>query len=70
MPRAIWSGAISFGLVNVPVRMFSAVAEHDLHFHFVHEPDRLREGVQSGGPPGAADEIVKAFEFERASTST
>ena len=28
MPRAIWSGAISFGLVNVPVRMFSAIDEH------------------------------------------
>lgn len=32
MPRAIWSGSISFGLVNVPVRMYSAIDEHKLHF--------------------------------------
>ncbi len=42
MPRAIWSGAISFGLVNVPVRMYSAVAEHKLHFNYVH-PDKQPE---------------------------
>src|SRR6186997_1030404 len=35
-PRALWSGSISFGLVNVPVRLFSAVSEHKLQFHFVH----------------------------------
>jgi DNA end-binding protein Ku len=32
MPRALWSGTISFGLVNVPVQLFSAVKEHKLHF--------------------------------------
>ena len=35
MPRAIWSGSISFGLVNVPVRMYSAIDEQDVRFHFV-----------------------------------
>jgi DNA end-binding protein Ku len=39
VPRAIWSGTISFGLVSVPVRMMSAVSEHKLPFNFVHEPD-------------------------------
>jgi DNA end-binding protein Ku len=33
MPRAIWTGSISFGLVNIPVRLFTAVREHDAHFH-------------------------------------
>jgi DNA end-binding protein Ku len=33
MPRAIWSGAISFGLVNVPVKAFTAVRDHNVHFH-------------------------------------
>ncbi len=33
MPRAIWSGTISFGLVSVPVRMYSAIDESDLRFH-------------------------------------
>ena len=74
MPRAIWTGTISFGLVNVPVRMYSAVQEHDLHFHYVHEPDTGRIGYQkvckAEDKPVPDDEIVKAFEWRRASTST
>ena len=68
MPRAIWSGAISFGLVNVPVRMYSAIDEHKLHFHFVHEKDESPIGYQKicklEDKPVADDEVVKAFEFE------
>ena len=68
MPRALWTGAISFGLVNVPVRMYSAIAEHDLHFHLIHEPDGSRIGYQkickAENEPVPEDEIVKAFEFE------
>ena len=68
MPRAIWSGAISFGLVNVPVRMFSAIDEQDLRFHLIHEPDGGRIGYQkickAENEPVPDDEIVKAFEFE------
>ena len=37
--RAIWKGAVSFGLVNVPVRLFSATQEHDIRFHQVHRAD-------------------------------
>ena len=33
MARPIWTGSISFGLVNVPVKAFSAVRDHDVHFH-------------------------------------
>ena len=69
MPRAIWTGAISFGLVNVPVRMYSAIGEHDLHFHYVHEPDGSRIGYEKicklEDKPVPAAEIVKAFEFEK-----
>jgi len=39
MPRALWSGSLSFGLVNVPVQLFSAVRDLDLHFHQLHEKD-------------------------------
>ena len=46
MPRSIWSGSISFGLVNVPVRLYSAVQEHKLHFHFAHEKDSSPIGYQ------------------------
>ena len=45
-PRSLWTGSISFGLVNVPVRVYSAVAEHTLHFHFVHEKDDSRIGYE------------------------
>jgi DNA end-binding protein Ku len=69
MPRAIWTGSISFGLVNVPVRMYSAIEEKDLHFNFVHEPDGSRIGYQkickTEGVPVSDEEIVKAFEYEK-----
>ncbi len=69
MPRAIWSGSIAFGLVNVPVRMTSAVSEHTLHFHYVHEPDGSRIGYEkvckAEDKPVSDDEIVKAFEIEK-----
>jgi DNA end-binding protein Ku len=68
-PRAIWTGSISFGLVNVPVRMYSAISETDLRFHLIHEPDGGRIGYQkickTEGEPVDDDEIVKAFEFEK-----
>jgi len=69
MPRSIWTGSISFGLVNVPVRMYSATDEHDLHFNLIHEPDGSRIGYQkickAEGEPVPDAEIVKAFEFEK-----
>jgi DNA end-binding protein Ku len=39
MPRAIWSGSLSFGLVNVPVQLYSAVRDHRLRFRQLHDPD-------------------------------
>ena len=69
MPRAIWSGSISFGLVNVPVRMYGAIDEHDLHFHYVHQKDASRIGYEkickAEGKPVPDEEIVKAFEYEK-----
>jgi DNA end-binding protein Ku len=68
MPRALWSGAISFGLVNVPVRMYSAIAEKDLHFHLIHEPDGARIHFQKvagkNNKPVPDDEIVKGYELD------
>jgi DNA end-binding protein Ku len=42
MPRSIWSGAISFGLVNVPVKLYSAVSRKSVRFHQLHEKDGAR----------------------------
>ncbi len=68
MPRSIWSGAISFGLVNVPVRIYSAVSEHDLHFNYIHVKDGSRIGYEKickqEGKPIPDGEIAKAFNWE------
>jgi DNA end-binding protein Ku len=37
MPRAVWSGSLSFGLVNIPVKAFTAVHDHTIHFHQLHK---------------------------------
>jgi DNA end-binding protein Ku len=41
MARSIWSGSLSFGLVNVPVALFSGVRDTDLHFRQLHEKDHV-----------------------------
>src|SRR5919204_5175620 len=69
MPRAIWSGAITFGLVNVPVRIYSAISEHKLQFHLVHKKDDSPIGYQKickkEDKPVPDKEIVKAFEYRK-----
>jgi len=68
-PRALWSGSIAFGLVNVPVRLYSAVHEHRLEFHLVHAKDDGPIGYEKvcklEGKPVDGDEIVKAYEVEK-----
>jgi len=46
MARALWSGSVSFGLVNVPVALFSAARDLDVHFHQLHEPTNARIEVR------------------------
>jgi DNA end-binding protein Ku len=69
MPRALWTGSISFGLVNVPVRLYSAISEHKLQFHFVHQKDDSPIGYQKickkEDKPVPEKEIVKAFEYRK-----
>jgi DNA end-binding protein Ku len=66
--RPLWSGSISFGLVNVPVRVFSAIHEHRLHFHLVHEADdgriRYEKVCTLENRTVDDEEVVKAFELE------
>jgi DNA end-binding protein Ku len=42
MPRAIWSGSVSFGLVNVPVKLLTATSPKDVRFHQLHDVDHGR----------------------------
>jgi DNA end-binding protein Ku len=69
MPRAIWSGTISFGLVSVPVKMFSATESKELRFHFLHRDDLTPIGYdkvrKDTGEHVDADEIVRGFEIEK-----
>ena len=69
MARAIWSGAISFGLVNVPVRMYSAIDEKDLRFNLLHVKDGSRIGYEKickdEGARVPDDEISTAYEVAK-----
>jgi len=46
MARSLWSGSLSFGLVNVPVALYSAARDLDVHFHQLHEKDGARIEVR------------------------
>jgi DNA end-binding protein Ku len=69
MAHAIWSGAINFGLVTIPVKLFTAVKTDDLSFNMLHKKDEGRikyERVCSvDGIPVPWDEIVKGYEYEK-----
>lgn len=69
MAHAIWSGAINFGLVTIPVKLFTAVKTDDLSFNMLHAKDEGRikyERICSvDGKPVPWDEIVKGYEYEK-----
>jgi DNA end-binding protein Ku len=69
MAHAIWSGAINFGLVTIPVKVFTAVKTDELSFNMLHKKDEGRikyERVCSvDGKPVPWDEIVKGYEYEK-----
>lgn len=66
--RAIWKGAVSFGLVNVPVRLYSATENHDVQFRQVHREDggriRYKRICSIDGEEVAYDDIAKGYETE------
>jgi DNA end-binding protein Ku len=68
MPRAIWKGSISFGLVNAPVAMYAAISERNLHFHLVHKTDMAPIGYQKTckrhKKPVPDKEIARAFDLK------
>jgi DNA end-binding protein Ku len=67
MPRSIWRGAISFGLVNVPVKLYSAVSKKTVRFNQLHEADQQRIQMKRWCPGEDAEvpyeEIVKGYEI-------
>ncbi|MFE1586995.1 Ku protein [Streptomyces sp. NPDC058737] len=69
MPRTIWSGAISFGLVTVPIHVVSATEDHSIHFHRVHLEDmarvRTRKVCELEDREVDTAEIGKGYEISR-----
>ena len=69
MAHAIWSGAINFGLVTIPVKLFTAVKTEELSFNLLHAKDEGRikyERICSiDGKQVPWDEIVKGYEYEK-----
>jgi DNA end-binding protein Ku len=66
--RAMWSGAVSFGLVSVPVKLYSATTNHDVRFHQVHAADggriKYKRTCAIDGEEVEYADIVKGYETE------
>jgi DNA end-binding protein Ku len=67
--KTIWKGAISFGLVTIPVRVYGATEEKSLRFHQLHAPDggriRYKRVCSIDGEEVDWSEIVKGYEYEK-----
>jgi DNA end-binding protein Ku len=66
--RAIWTGALSFGLINIPIRLYSATATEDkLDFDMLHKTDlspiRYARVCRADGKEIPYDQIVKGYEY-------
>jgi DNA end-binding protein Ku len=68
MPRPMWSGSLSFGLVNVPVKLMSATRDLGVHFNQLHERDKSRIEVRrvcsAEGEEVPWEEVARGYELE------
>jgi DNA end-binding protein Ku len=68
MARPMWSGSLSFGLVNVPVALYSATRDRDVHFRELHEPDRspveTHRVSAADGKDVSWEEVAKGYEVK------
>jgi DNA end-binding protein Ku len=69
MARPMWKGAIAFGLVNIPVDLYSATRDHRPRFRLLHAKDEspvhYERVCQADGKPVAWEDLVKGFEYEK-----
>jgi DNA end-binding protein Ku len=69
MARSIWKGSIAFGLVNIPIELYSAVRDHRPKFRLLHAKDeapvRYERVCQTEGKPVGWDDLVKGYEYEK-----
>lgn len=70
--RSIWKGSVAFGLVNVPVKVYSATEDHDIKFHQVHAKDngriRYKRVCEVCGEVVEFRDIARSFESEDGQT--
>jgi DNA end-binding protein Ku len=68
MPRPIWSGSLSFGLVNVPVRLLSATRDLGVHFNQLHEKDKsrieMRRYCTAENEEVSWEDVARGYELE------
>lgn len=68
MARPVWNGSITFGLVNVPVRLYSAESKNDLHFHLIdsrnHARVRYERVNEVTGEEVPWNQIIKGYEYD------
>jgi DNA end-binding protein Ku len=69
MARSMWKGSIAFGLVNIPVELYSAVRDHRPRFRLLHAKDeapvRYERVCQTEGKPVAWEDLVKGYEYAK-----
>ena len=69
MARAMWKGSIAFGLVNIPIELYSAVRDHRPKFRLLHAKDEspvsYERVCQSEGKPVGWEDLVKGYEYEK-----
>src|SRR5438128_4618784 len=69
VPRSIWSGVITFGMVSIPVKLFPATQDKDVAFHLLHQPDhsriKFKRFCAAEDEEVPQDELVKAFEVSK-----
>jgi DNA end-binding protein Ku len=69
MARSIWKGSIAFGLVNIPIELYSAVRDHRPKFRLLHAKDeapvKYERVCQTEGKPVAWDDLVKGYEYSK-----
>lgn len=67
--RPIWKGAISFGLVNIPIILYPATRREELRFHFLRKSDlspiNNKRVAEADGKEVAWDEIVRGYQYEK-----
>src|SRR5262245_3342585 len=69
MARSMWKGSLAFGLVNIPIELYSATRDHRPRFRLLHAKDespvKYERVCQSEGKPVAWEDLVKGYEYQK-----